>query len=412
MSGDTLAVLAVALAASWASGVNAYADRTGAGSRPAARASSPCRTTCRCWRRSWVLAAAALLFALNFLADKIPLVDSINDVLHTFVRIPAGALLAFGATDSLGPEASTIAALLGGTLAAGTHVAKTGTRALINTSPEPFSNIAASLAGDGIVIGGLILALAHPITFLCLLALFVVRLCLAAAQARAVGDAAISPHGAMDGSNRERSLSFAAAQALNFPRHHVHPPEHPDPAVLPHDAGDALSVSAAPAGDQARHRAERTGRDLPARHPDRCRFPPLAPLRLQAVVRRLPGLRAGAHPRARFRTQQGPAPHPAPQRARPRDRGPGAGDRRAVRAFLTLRDGPSPRRRHGRHGLRRLSRDGRGEPGRDGDHRVPRRLGRRPAGRRGAWSTGCRAACRRSTATSTRPIRGAASAPT
>ena len=151
-----------------------------------------------------------LLFALNFLADKIPLVDSINDVLHTFVRIPAGALLAFGAADSLGPEASTIAALLGGTLAAGTHVAKTGTRALINTSPEPFSNIAASLAEDGIVIGGLILALAHPITFLCLLALFVVGLGLAAAQARAAGDCCHFAAWRAGGGNPERSLSFAA----------------------------------------------------------------------------------------------------------------------------------------------------------------------------------------------------------
>ena len=60
-----------------------------------------------------------MLFALNFFADKIPLVDSLNDVLHTFVRIPAGALLAFGAADQLGPEAATIAGLLGGTLAAG-----------------------------------------------------------------------------------------------------------------------------------------------------------------------------------------------------------------------------------------------------------------------------------------------------
>ena len=66
--------------------------------------------------------------------------------------------------------------MLGGTLAAGSHIAKTGTRALINTSPEPFSNIAASLAEDSLVIGGLVLALAHPITFLCLLALFVVAL--------------------------------------------------------------------------------------------------------------------------------------------------------------------------------------------------------------------------------------------
>jgi hypothetical protein len=175
VSGDTLAVLAVGLAASWASGLNAYAavlvlgmaQRLGFVTLP---------HDLQVLGSAWVLAAAALLFAINFFADKIPLVDSLNDILHTFVRIPAGALLAFGAADSLGPQAATIAALLGGTLAAGTHVAKTGTRALINTSPEPFSNIAASLAEDGIVIGGLILALTHPITFLCLLALFLATL--------------------------------------------------------------------------------------------------------------------------------------------------------------------------------------------------------------------------------------------
>ncbi len=175
MSGDTLAVIAVALAAGWASGVNVYAAVLVLGlAQQLGFVILP--HDLQVLASLWVLATAALLFVLNFFADKIPLVDSINDVLHTFVRIPAGALLAFGATDSLGPEVSTIAALLGGTLAAGTHVAKTGTRALINTSPEPFSNIAASLAGDGIVVGGLILALAHPITFLCLLALFVAGL--------------------------------------------------------------------------------------------------------------------------------------------------------------------------------------------------------------------------------------------
>jgi hypothetical protein len=175
VSGDTLAVLAVALAASWASGINTYAavlvlgaaQRLGFVTLP---------HDLQVLGSAWVLAAAGLLFALNFFADKIPLIDSINDALHTFVRIPAGALLAFGAADSLGPQAGTIAALLGGALAAGTHVAKTGTRALINTSPEPFSNIAASLAEDGLVIGGLLLAIAHPITFLCLLGLFVVAL--------------------------------------------------------------------------------------------------------------------------------------------------------------------------------------------------------------------------------------------
>ncbi len=172
MSGDTLAALAVALGASWASGLNPYAAvLVMGGAQTLGLVSLP--HDLQVLGSPWVLASAAVLFALNFLADKIPLVDSLNDVLHTFVRIPAGALLAFGAADQLGPEVATIAGLLGGTLAAGSHIAKTGTRALINTSPEPFSNIAASFAEDSLVIGGLVLALAHPITFLCLLALFV-----------------------------------------------------------------------------------------------------------------------------------------------------------------------------------------------------------------------------------------------
>lgn len=172
---ETLATIAIALGASWASGINPYmamllmggAQRLGLVTLPA---------DLQVLGSYWVLGVATVLFALNFLADKIPFVDSINDALHTFVRIPAGALLAFGAADQLGPEAAVIAGLLGGTLAAGSHLAKTGTRALINTSPEPFSNIAASVAEDGVVIGGLVLAFAHPITFLCLLALFVVAL--------------------------------------------------------------------------------------------------------------------------------------------------------------------------------------------------------------------------------------------
>jgi hypothetical protein len=171
MSGDTLAALALALGASWASGLNPYAAvLVMGGAQMLGLVGLP--HDLQVLGSPWVLIAAAVLFALNFFADKIPLVDSLNDVLHTFVRIPAGALLAFGAADQLGPEVATIAGLLGGTLAAGSHIAKTGTRALINSSPEPFSNIAASFAEDSLVIGGLILALAHPITFLCLLALF------------------------------------------------------------------------------------------------------------------------------------------------------------------------------------------------------------------------------------------------
>jgi hypothetical protein len=175
LSGETLAALAVALGAGWASGLNTYAavlvlgaaQRLGFVTLP---------HDLQVLASPWVLGVAAILFALNFFADKIPYIDSLNDLLHTVVRVPAGALLAYGAADQLGPEVGVIAGLLGGTLAAGSHVAKTGSRALINASPEPLSNIAASFAVDGMVIGGLVLAIAHPITFLLLLALFVAAL--------------------------------------------------------------------------------------------------------------------------------------------------------------------------------------------------------------------------------------------
>jgi len=175
MSAETLAAIAIALGAGWASGLNAYAavlvlgaaQRLGLVALP---------HDLQVLASPWVLGVAAILFALNFFADKIPYVDSINDALQTFVRIPAGALLAYGAAGGLSPEVAIIAGLLGGTLAAGTHVAKTGSRALINTSPEPFSNVFASLGEDVTVFGGLALAIAHPITFLCLLALFVILL--------------------------------------------------------------------------------------------------------------------------------------------------------------------------------------------------------------------------------------------
>ncbi|WP_295145500.1 DUF4126 domain-containing protein [uncultured Reyranella sp.] len=175
MSAETLTAIAVALAAGWASGLNTYAailvlglaQRLGFVTLP---------HDLQVLESPWVIAVAAVLFALNFLADKIPYIDSINDVLQTFVRIPAGVLLAYGAAGGLSPEVSVIAGLLGGTLAAGTHIAKTGSRALINSSPEPFTNIVASLGEDVTVLGGLALAIAHPITFLCLLALFVILL--------------------------------------------------------------------------------------------------------------------------------------------------------------------------------------------------------------------------------------------
>jgi hypothetical protein len=122
----------------------------------------------------WVIGAAGFMLLVEFLADKVPAIDSAWDTVHTFIRIPAGALLAAGATgDTL--DALTVAAgLLGGTLTAGTHLTKAGGRALINTSPEPFSNWGASIAEDLSVLGAIWFAIHYPLLFLVFLAVFIV----------------------------------------------------------------------------------------------------------------------------------------------------------------------------------------------------------------------------------------------
>jgi len=117
--------------------------------------------------QSWpVLAASGGMLLVEFLADKVPMVDSLWDAVHTLVRIPAGAALAASVFGWDNATAATIAALLGGTLAATAHAAKASTRAAVNTSPEPFSNIALSLAGDAIVPAMLWLSWSHPWLFL------------------------------------------------------------------------------------------------------------------------------------------------------------------------------------------------------------------------------------------------------
>jgi len=121
-----------------------------------------------------VLGASFLMFALEFVADKIPGLDTLWDAVHTFIRIPAGAALAAAV---LGGDSATwtlVAALAGGTLAATAHTAKATTRAAVNTSPEPFSNIGLSLAGDAAVPAMLWLAWEQPLWFFVALAVAVV----------------------------------------------------------------------------------------------------------------------------------------------------------------------------------------------------------------------------------------------
>lgn len=127
-------------------------------------------------QHTWVLVAAGVMTAGEFLADKIPGFDSLWDALHTFIRIPAGAFLAWGALGDSTPAAQMVAAIVGGLITGGTHLAKSGSRAAINTSPEPFTNWTASAGEDGLVLGGLFLAIQHPLVFLIALLLFLALL--------------------------------------------------------------------------------------------------------------------------------------------------------------------------------------------------------------------------------------------
>ncbi|MGD8914351.1 MAG: DUF4126 domain-containing protein [Candidatus Thiodiazotropha sp.] len=171
---ETIDTLALTLGAGWAAGINLYAavlvlgylGMTGHVVLPPGLEvlSDPL-----------VMGIAGMMYFIEFFADKTPGVDSGWDALHTFVRIPAGALLAAGAASGfeVNQAAELAAALVGGTMAAGSHFTKAGTRLMINTSPEPVTNWTASIAEDLAVIGGLWAALNYPLAFIILLMLFV-----------------------------------------------------------------------------------------------------------------------------------------------------------------------------------------------------------------------------------------------
>ena len=170
---EALASLATAAGLGWASGVRLYAvlfflgllQLFGIYTLPA---------NLQPLGNPWVMGASGFMFAVEFLADKIPGFDSVWDAAHTFIRIPAGALLAAAAVAGGDPGMSVAAAILGGTIAAGSHVTKASTRALINTSPEPLSNWTASVTEDAASIGVAWTALMFPMVALGFLVVFFV----------------------------------------------------------------------------------------------------------------------------------------------------------------------------------------------------------------------------------------------
>ena len=159
---DFISTLAVSLGASWVSGINLYAAVATLGllSRFANLKLPGELDVVTNW---WVIGVALFMFVVEFVADKVPVVDSIWDVIHTFIRIPAGAILAATAFGEFDRSVQVIALLVGGGLALSSHGTKAATRALINTSPEPVSNVVVSLAEDVLVIVAVVLALFLPV---------------------------------------------------------------------------------------------------------------------------------------------------------------------------------------------------------------------------------------------------------
>lgn len=170
---DIISLIAVTFGVGWASGINLYATILTLGlmnnggyivlPEQLDIISDPI-----------ILIAAAIMYFIEFFADKIPGLDTAWDSIHSFIRIPMGAALAYGATGDQQTAIEVAALILGGGTAAVSHTAKSGTRVLVNTSPEPFSNWFLSITEDIAVILGLWAALKNPILFLVLFILFII----------------------------------------------------------------------------------------------------------------------------------------------------------------------------------------------------------------------------------------------
>jgi hypothetical protein len=164
-----ISTLAIAMGASWVSGINLYACVTTLGllSRFAHLQLPGELQILTNW---WVIGVAAVLYLIEFLADKIPVVDSTWDVIHTFIRVPAGAVLAAAAFGDFDKSVQVIAFLLGGGLALSSHGTKAATRAVVNASPEPLSNIVVSTLEDILAVISIVFAMFSPVLLFLLVA--------------------------------------------------------------------------------------------------------------------------------------------------------------------------------------------------------------------------------------------------
>ncbi len=165
--------ISLAMGVAWASGINLYAAILMLGLMGAS-GNILLPPGLEVLTEPMVIFAAGLMYVIEFFADKTPGLDTGWDTIHTFIRIPAGAVLAAGAVGDVSPAVAVAVGLVGGGLAAGTHATKAGSRVIINASPEPFSNWVASVGEDVSVVGGLWVALHYPWTFVGAMLVFIV----------------------------------------------------------------------------------------------------------------------------------------------------------------------------------------------------------------------------------------------
>jgi hypothetical protein len=168
---NLLSTLAIAMGAGWVSGINLYAAVATLGllGRFAHLKLPGELDVLTHW---WIIGLAIALYLIEFVADKVPYVDNIWDAIHTFIRIPAGAILAATAFGDFDRGVQVAAFLLGGGLALSAHGTKAGARAAINLSPEPASNIVVSLAEDVIAVGSVLLSIFAPVALIVLIGIF------------------------------------------------------------------------------------------------------------------------------------------------------------------------------------------------------------------------------------------------
>lgn len=187
MMPDWFGTLGFAMGSAWLSGINLYATVATLGLLQRfhlVRLPGDLDNL----QQGWVIVLAGALYLIEFVADKVPAVDSVWDAIHTFIRVPAGAVLAASAFASFDPAVRIAALLAGGGIALSSHGTKAATRLAANTSPEPFSNIALSVIEDVIAIGASVLMATHPVIMLVVVAVFLIfAIWLAHRIARALG---------------------------------------------------------------------------------------------------------------------------------------------------------------------------------------------------------------------------------